>query len=79
MTIIFRKLDPKGLVLKHCEHVSISWPYAHEKWLKDIFIENVQDQKEIEKIKAHPNVIYFAFLTLEYTINIMNKGSTSNK
>jgi hypothetical protein len=33
----FGMRDPKGLVLKHVEHVSITWPYAHDKWQEGLF------------------------------------------
>jgi hypothetical protein len=44
-----------------------------------LFTENAQDWKEVEKRKAHPNVIFFSSLTLQEKIKIMNKWDTSNK
>jgi hypothetical protein len=32
INVIFKKHGPKGLVLRHVEKVSLSWPYSHEKW-----------------------------------------------
>jgi hypothetical protein len=32
MTRRFRTNYPKGLVCKHVDHVSLGFPYAHEKW-----------------------------------------------
>jgi hypothetical protein len=41
MTGRFRKHDPKGLVLKHAEKVSLSWIYAHEKWQEELFTKKI--------------------------------------
>jgi hypothetical protein len=43
----FHKHDPKGLVLKHALQVSSCWPYAHDRFEDEIFMENAQDWDEV--------------------------------
>jgi hypothetical protein len=44
---IFRKHDPKRLVLKHASQVSSCWSYAHDKFEDEIFIKNAQEWDEV--------------------------------
>jgi len=39
----YKKHDPKGLVPKHAGQVALTWPYSHEKWEEELFIEDAQD------------------------------------
>jgi hypothetical protein len=79
MTGRYRKHDPKGLVPKHAEQVVLTWPYAHEKWEEELFTENSQDWKEVEKRRANPNVTIFSSLPIEEKIKMVNLGVSSRK
>jgi hypothetical protein len=43
----FHKHDPKGLVLQHASQVLSCWPYTHDKFEDDIFIECTQEWDEV--------------------------------
>jgi hypothetical protein len=62
MTGRFKKHDPKGLVLKHVEHVSLSWPYAHEKWQEELFIEGCSRLEGGREKESSPKYNFFCLL-----------------
>jgi hypothetical protein len=59
--------------------VVLTWPYTHEKWEDELFIENAQDWKEVEKRRANPNITIFSSLPIEEKIKMVNLGVSSNK
>jgi hypothetical protein len=52
----YPKHDPKGLVLKHSEQVTIYWPYAHDKFDDEVFTENAHSWDEV--IQENPSLPY---------------------
>jgi 4-diphosphocytidyl-2C-methyl-D-erythritol kinase len=44
-----------------------------------LFRKNVEDWKELDKRKYHPNVTIFSSLSLEDKIKIINQGDASNR
>jgi hypothetical protein len=79
MTGIFRKNDPKGLVSRHDEQVVLIWTYSHEKWEDELFTEDSQDQKEVEKRRGNPKVTIFSSLPFIEKIKMVNLGVSSSK
>jgi hypothetical protein len=43
----FRRHDPKGLVVKNCDLISLAWPYTHEWWEDELPYENAKDWDEV--------------------------------
>jgi hypothetical protein len=64
-TCHFRKHAPKGLVLQHASHVSSCWPYAHDIFEDEIFIEGAQDWEEVLYRRANPNMTKFKAMTMD--------------
>jgi hypothetical protein len=62
---LFRKHDPKGLVLKHASQVSSSWPYTHDRFEDEIFTENAQNWDEVMERMDEPKVTRFKAMSLD--------------
>jgi hypothetical protein len=61
----FHKHDPKGLVLQQTSQVSSCWPYAHDIFKDEIFIEGTQDWEEVLYRRANPNMTKFKEMTMD--------------
>ena len=49
----FKIHDPKGIVVKHYELMSLSWPYTHEQWSVELPQVNAKDWDDVlEKIRT---------------------------
>ena len=64
-TVHFPKHDPKGLVLHHASQVSSCWPYAHDSFEDEIFIEGSQDWEEVLYRRVNPNMTKFKAMTMD--------------
>jgi hypothetical protein len=62
---LFHKNDPKGLGFKHVSQVSSCWPYAHEKFEDEIFIEYAQDWEEVGQRMANLNMTRFKAMSMD--------------
>jgi hypothetical protein len=47
---LVRRNDPFGLVTKHCEMISLTYPYTHGKWESEIPFENIRDWEDVQTI-----------------------------
>jgi hypothetical protein len=61
----FRKHDLKGLVLQHASQLSSYWPYTHDKFEDEIFIESAQDWDEVVQSMANPNMTRFKAMSVD--------------
>jgi hypothetical protein len=64
-TVRFHKHDPKGLVLQHASQVSFCWPYTHDQFEDEIFIENDQDWNVVASRKVDPQGTRFRAMSYE--------------
>jgi hypothetical protein len=53
------------LVLKHASQVSSCWPYAHDRFEDEIFIENVQNWDKVVARMADPKAMRFKARSLD--------------
>jgi hypothetical protein len=51
--------DPKGLVPKHAKNFIYHWPYAHEKWEEEAFMEDAQNWAQFLERKSTPSLTIF--------------------
>jgi hypothetical protein len=61
MPIVWRK----GLVPQHASHVSSYFPYAHDIFEDEIFIEGAQDWEELLHRMANPSMTKFKEMTMD--------------
>jgi hypothetical protein len=73
LTEWFCKNDPKGLVPQHASQVSSCWPYAHENFEDDIFIECSEDWEEILQRKSKPNMTRFKAMSMDEQVETIGK------
>jgi hypothetical protein len=67
----FCKHDPKGLVLQHASQVSYYWPYAHDKFEDEIFIECAQDWEEVVHRLTNPNMTRLKAMNMDEHVDII--------
>jgi hypothetical protein len=63
-TGLFRKHDPKGLVLEHASQVSSYWPYAHDNFEEEVFTENAQDWDDVVQRMVEPKMTKFKAMSI---------------
>jgi hypothetical protein len=71
----FCKHNPKGLVLKHASQVSSCWPYAHEKFEDEVFIENAQDWDEVVERMVDSKMTRFKSMSLGEQETILEEST----
>jgi len=59
--------------------VSYSWPYRHERWEEEAFIENAQIWDESLERRSNPHTTIFKTLSLYEQMLQINHGIASNK
>jgi len=69
----FRKHEPFELVAKHCELISLSWPFAYEQWKNEIPSENARDWEDVQTILKSPYFATFYSMTLDDQMEEINK------
>jgi hypothetical protein len=69
----FCKHDPKGLVLHHVSQISSCWPYAHDKFEDEIFIECSQDLEAVLQRNANPNMTRFKAMSMDEQVKMIEK------
>jgi hypothetical protein len=65
------KHNPKGLVPNHARHVAMTWPYSHEKWEEELFTEDSQEWKEVQKRRSNLGETLFSSFLMEEKIKIV--------
>jgi hypothetical protein len=69
----FRNHDPKGLVLQHASQVSSYWPYTHDKFEDEIFIECTQDWEEVVQRMSNLNMTRFKAMIMDEQVDTIEK------
>jgi hypothetical protein len=57
--------------LKHASQVLSYWPYAHDKFEYEVFIENTQDWDEVLARMVDPNMTRFKSMSLDEQATIL--------
>jgi hypothetical protein len=69
----FHKNDLKGLVLHHASQVSSCWPYSHDVFEDEIFIEGAQDWEEVLHRRDNPNMTRFKVMSMDEQVETIEK------
>jgi hypothetical protein len=69
----FSKHDPKGLVLGHASQVSSCWPYTHDKFENEIFIECTYEWDEVVQRMANPNMTRFKAMSMDEQVETIEE------
>jgi hypothetical protein len=71
----FRKNDIKGLVLQHTLQVSSCWPYSHDIFEDEIFIEGTKDWEEVLHRRDNSSMTKFKSMIMDKQVETIENTS----
>jgi hypothetical protein len=66
--------DPFGLVTKHCEMISLTWPHTNEQWESEIPFENERDSKDVQTRLKYLYFVSYYGMTLDDQMEVIKKN-----